>query len=63
VSLLKEQEIRSKYHRHNTTQNQQCIVISNAVVRVIPAVSRIDGGVARQQQLHHGNVTFPGGPV
>ena len=54
VSSLKEQEIRSKYHRHNTTQNQKCMFISNAVVRAIQAGSRVDGGVARQQQLHHG---------
>ena len=63
VQLLKEQEIRSKYHRHNTTQNQQCMFISNAVVRAILVVSRVDGGVARQQQLHHGNVTIEGGRV
>ncbi len=61
--MLKEQEIISKYHRHNTTQKQQCTLISNAVVGAIPVVSRVDGGVARQQQLHDGNATIRGGIV
>jgi hypothetical protein len=58
VELLKKQQIRSKYHMHNTTQNQQCIFISNAVVGAILAVSCVDGGVARQHQLHDSNVTL-----
>ena len=53
--MLKEQEIRSKYERRNTTGNQQCIFINNAVVGAILVVSRVDGGVARQQQLHDVN--------
>ena len=45
VKSLKEQEIRSKYQGHNT------MFIYNAVVGAIPVISRVDGGVARQQQL------------
>jgi hypothetical protein len=61
--MLKEQEIRSKYERQKTTGNQQCILINNAVVGAIQAVSRVDGGVARQQQLDDVNATIKGGEV
>ena len=63
LMLLTEQEIRSKSQKHNTTENQERILINVAVVEVIPAVSRVDGGVARQQQPGDGNVIFTGSPV
>ena len=63
VQLLKEQNIRSKYMRHNTTQNQQRIFINSAGVGTIPGVSRVNGGVARQQQLGDFNVTILGGAM
>ncbi len=65
VCLLKEQEMRSKCQRRNTTEHQQ-LSIFNQQCRCraeIPKVSRIDGGVARQQQLHDFNVTLRGGDV
>ena len=58
VSLLKEQEMRSKYKRHN-----KCILINNAVVGAILFVSHVDGGVTRQQKLDDGNATFKSGVV
>jgi hypothetical protein len=61
--LLKEQEIMSKYQRNKATENQQSIFINNAEERAILAGSRVDGGVARQQQLDDGNVTLTGGAV
>jgi len=61
--LLRKQEIRSKHQRHNTTENQQCFVISNAGAESILVVSRVDGGVARQQQLRDFNVTTLGGEM
>ena len=64
VHLLKEQEIRSKCQRRNTTEHQQSIFNQQCRGRVeIPEVSRIDGGVARQQQLDDFNVTLRGGDV
>jgi hypothetical protein len=68
VRPLKEQEIslnqeREKHHGHNTTENQQCIFINNAVVGAILVVSRVDGGVARQQQLDDVNATIKGGEM
>ena len=36
---------------------------SNAGVRAVPGVSRVDGGVARQQQLDDFNVTILGGAM
>jgi hypothetical protein len=61
--LLKEQEIMSKYQRHNTTENHERIFINVAVVGAIPAVSRVDSCVARQQQLDDVNASLTGGPV
>jgi hypothetical protein len=63
VKLLKEQEIRGKYERQNTTGNQQCILINNAVLGAIPVAFRVDGGVARQQQPDDVNMTFISGRV
>ena len=48
---------------HNTTENQERIFINNVVVRAIPAVSRVDGGVARQQQLRDFKLTTLGGEM
>ena len=62
--LLKEQEISSKCQRRNTTAHQQSVFNQQCRCRAeIPEVSRIDGGVARQQQLDHFNVTLRGGDV
>ena len=61
--MLREQEIRSIYERRNTTGNQLCIFINNTVVGAILFVSRVDGGVARQQQLHDVNATIRGGEM
>ena len=61
--MLKEQGIRRKYdydQMHNATENRQCIFINNAVVGAILVVSRVDGGVARQQQLDDFNATLKG---
>ncbi len=77
VRLLKEQEMRSKCQRRNTTEhqqsifNQQCrcrgeihvIVIIIVFGFVLCCVGCVDGGVARQQQLHDFNVTLRGGDV
>jgi hypothetical protein len=49
--------------KHKQKKNQKCIFISNAAVGAIPVVSRVDGGVARQQQLGDFNATFQGGVV
>jgi hypothetical protein len=62
--LLKEQEIKSKCQRRNTTEHQQSIFNQQCRGRAeIPEVSCIDGGVARQQQLDDFNVTLRGGDV
>ncbi len=62
--ILIEQEIGSKYKRHGRGATQQKIgnafSNNNAVVGAIPAVIRVDGGAARQQQLHDVNVTTSG---
>jgi hypothetical protein len=63
VQLLKEQNIRSKHMRHNTTQNQQRIFINIAGVGAILVVNGVNGGVARQQQLSDFNVTILGGAM
>ena len=63
VQSLKEQSIRSKYQRHNTTEHRQSNFINNAAIGAIPAGSRVDGGVARQQQLGDFNATIQGGVV
>ena len=55
--------MRSKYERQNTSENQQCRFIRNAVVEAIHAVSRVNGGVARQQQLDDFNATIRSGAV
>ena len=47
VRLLKEQEMRSKCQRRNTTEHQQSIFNQQCrCSEEIPEVSRIDGGVA-----------------
>jgi hypothetical protein len=72
VRLLKEQEIGSKCQRRNTTQKNltqhhnisRAFSINNAgEVRKIQVVSRIDGGVARQQQPDDFNTTLRSGDV
>jgi len=63
VRLLQEQKIRSEHQRHNTTENQQCFGINNAGAGAIPPTSRVDGGVARQQQLRDFNVTIINGQM
>jgi hypothetical protein len=63
VYHLKQQEIRSKHQRHKTTENQQCFGINNAVAGAILLVFRVDGGVARQQQLRDFNMTIVGGAM
>ena len=45
------------------TESQQCISITNANVRALPLGPRVDGCVARQQQLGDLNMTFGGGYV
>jgi hypothetical protein len=57
VKSLKAKEIRGKYQRHSTTENQQFISNNNAVKGAIPVFSHVDGGVVRQQQLHDLDVT------
>jgi hypothetical protein len=49
--------------KHKQKKNQKCIFINNEAVGAIPAGSRVDGGVARQQQLGDFNVTARGGVV
>ncbi len=44
-------------------KNQQRTFINNAVVGAIHVVSRVDGGVERQQQLNDANAIIPGGLV
>ncbi len=61
--IAKEQEIRSNCRRHNTTKTRQCIFINNAVVGAIPVASRVNNGIARQQQLDDFNMTKAGGLV
>ena len=48
---------------HNTAENQKCVFVNNAEVGVILYTSRVDGGVARQQQLDDFNMTTRGGVV
>jgi hypothetical protein len=55
--------MRGKYERHNTTENLQCRFIRHAVVEAIHAVSRVNGGVARQQQLGDFRATIRSGAV
>jgi hypothetical protein len=45
------------------TRARQCVIKQHAAVGAIPFVSRVDGCVARQQQLDDVNVTFRGGQV
>ena len=61
--MLQQQGMRSKYERRNTTENQNCRFIRNAVVEAIHAVSRVNGGIARQQQLDDFNTTIRSGSV
>ncbi len=63
VSSLQEQKIRSKYQKTQHNRNHKYIFINKAVVGAIHAVSCVDGGVARQQQLDQRNVSFTGGAV
>jgi hypothetical protein len=53
-----EQISEAQYNRKS-----KCIFIHNAVVGAIPAVSRVDGSVVRQQQLDNVKVTVPGGKM
>ena len=67
--MLKEQEINSKCQKRNIAEHQQCVFNQQCrCSEEIPEVSRIDGGVARQQQLDDFNMTLrcgnvQGGPV
>jgi hypothetical protein len=58
-------KLRSNTQVGGMTQqkNQQRTFINNAVVGAIHVVSRVDGGVERQQQLNDANAIIPGGLV
>ena len=75
VRLLKEQEMRSKCQRRNTTEYQQsifnqqcrCRAEIHVIIRVVNnsvfVLCCVDGGVARQQQLDDFSVTLRSGDV